>query len=208
MAFGLPAILMFVATILFILGSKFYTKVPPQGNVLAKVFKVLRTALTERKRSSSKHSHWLDYAVSQHGAGIVRDVKALFGVLIVFLPVPVFWALFDQQSSRWTYQSIHMDREVQVFGHTIVIQPDMVQVLNPLFVIALIPFFEAAVYPGLRRLGLFLKPVGDCSASSCFPSPPPSRSFVCVVTVAKNGDWTFPVRLVLYHCRFYPAASQ
>lgn len=28
---------------------------------------------------------------------MVEDVKALFKVLFMFLPLPVFWTLFDQQ---------------------------------------------------------------------------------------------------------------
>jgi len=32
--------------------------------------------------------------------GFIEDVKACLRVLFMFLPLPVFWALFDQQVSH------------------------------------------------------------------------------------------------------------
>ena len=40
-------------------------------------------------------SHDNCYCFSQ--SNLVEDVKALFKVLFMFLPLPVFWTLFDQQ---------------------------------------------------------------------------------------------------------------
>jgi len=168
LAFGLPAILMLVATSLFIFGSRYYIRVPPQGNVLVKVSKVVIAAISGKRNSHIKLPHWLDYAVNDYGRGLVQDVKALFGVLVIFLPIPAFWALFDQQSSRWTYQAIYMNREVNLFGHAMTIQPDMIQVLNPLFVLGLIPLFEGFIYPFLRRRGFSLRPVSFFLSFSSF----------------------------------------
>ena len=39
----------------------------------------------------------LDYAEKEYGRGFVSDVKALKNVCYIFLPLPIFWALFDQQ---------------------------------------------------------------------------------------------------------------
>lgn len=39
----------------------------------------------------------MDYAKNRYSNQFVEDIKALYGVIFVFLPVPVFWALFDQQ---------------------------------------------------------------------------------------------------------------
>jgi hypothetical protein len=47
-----------------------------------------------------KHESYLDYAKNAYGDAFVEDVKALQGVIYVFLPVPVFWSLFDQQVGR------------------------------------------------------------------------------------------------------------
>ncbi len=39
---------------------------------------------------------------------LVEDVKVLLKILYLFIPMPVFWALFDQQGSRWTFQAARL----------------------------------------------------------------------------------------------------
>ena len=39
----------------------------------------------------------MDYARERFGDDFVESVKALLGIIFVFLPLPVFWALFNQQ---------------------------------------------------------------------------------------------------------------
>ena len=39
----------------------------------------------------------LDYAETRYGKDFVSDVKSLKNVSYMFLPFPIFWALFDQQ---------------------------------------------------------------------------------------------------------------
>lgn len=41
--------------------------------------------------------HWLDYATDKYGAKLVADMKIVFSILYLYLPVPIFWSLFDQQ---------------------------------------------------------------------------------------------------------------
>ena len=38
----------------------------------------------------------------------MADVKALNRVLVMFLPAPVFWTLYDQQGSSWVLQAEEM----------------------------------------------------------------------------------------------------
>ena len=52
-----------------------------------------------KRRKSEKLSSILDYAGNKYGRGFVSDVKALKNVMYIFLPLPLFWALFDQQVS-------------------------------------------------------------------------------------------------------------
>ena len=54
-------------------------------------------ALKRRITSSgSEREHWLDYAKEKYDNGVVEDVKCLLKVLWMYLPLPMFWALFDQ----------------------------------------------------------------------------------------------------------------
>lgn len=42
----------------------------------------------------------------------VEDIKSLLRVLVMFLPVPMFWALYDQQGSIWLIQVCCLGFEV------------------------------------------------------------------------------------------------
>lgn len=46
-----------------------------------------------------KKDSFLDYGEKEYGKSFVDDVKALGSIVYMFLPFPIFWALFDQQVS-------------------------------------------------------------------------------------------------------------
>ena len=56
-------------------------------------------AFTEwrKRRKAEKKESMLDYAEKKYGKTFIEDVKALKSVTYMFLPLPIFWALFDQQ---------------------------------------------------------------------------------------------------------------
>lgn len=160
LAFGVPAILMILSLILFVFGSSLYKKVPPEGNVVVQVSSAVGNAIKNRIShcgSGIKKDHWIDWASDRYNPILKSDIKALFKVLFMFLPLPVFWTLFDQQGSRWTLQAIEMNGDIGWFGLTI--KPDQMQALNPVFVMILIPFAEAVVYPLLKLCGVLTKPL-------------------------------------------------
>lgn len=49
------------------------------------------------KSKTEKHDHWLDYAKGKFDKQLIKDIKQVLRVLVLYLPIPVFWALFDQQ---------------------------------------------------------------------------------------------------------------
>lgn len=81
---------------------------------------------------------------------MVNDVKSVLKILLLFVPLPLFWALFDQQGSRWTFQATRMDGNI---GFT-QIKPDQMQVINPLLILIFIPIFDCGIYPLLAKIGL------------------------------------------------------
>jgi solute carrier family 15 oligopeptide transporter 1 len=81
---------------------------------------------------------------------MISDIKTIMKILLLFVPLPFFWALFDQQGSRWTLQATRMDGNI---GFT-EIKPDQMQLLNPLLILTFIPLFDCAVYPILQKFGL------------------------------------------------------
>ncbi|XP_004917672.2 solute carrier family 15 member 2 [Xenopus tropicalis] len=150
LAFGVPAALMFVALIVFVAGSGMYKKYPPQGNILASVFRCIGFALKNRWRHRSKQypkrEHWLDWAEEKFQKRLITEVKMVTKVLFLYIPLPMFWALFDQQGSRWTLQATRMNSDFGGF----VLQPDQIQILNPLLILILIPIFDLCIYPLVR----------------------------------------------------------
>ncbi|CAB3376601.1 Hypothetical predicted protein [Cloeon dipterum] len=67
----------------------------------------------------------------------------------MFLTVPIFWALFDQKFSRWTFQATRMQCD---FGSWRV-QPEQMQIMSPLLIMTMTPLFEVAIFPILKKLG-------------------------------------------------------
>ena len=77
----------------------------------------------------------------------VADVKAVLRVCVLFLLYPFFWALYDQQGSRWTFQATRMDGSLGF----LVILPDQMQVINAVLILVFIPIFDYAIYPALGK---------------------------------------------------------
>lgn len=155
LAFGVPAILMFVATALFVFGSATYKKVPPKGNIMMEVTSCIVSGIKGKIVSHEKKEHWLDHAEAKFELKLIEDVKILLKVLLLYIPLPFFWALFDQQGSRWTFQATRMDGTIG--GWTL--KPDQMQVLNPFLILAFIPLFDTVIYPTLSRCGILRKPL-------------------------------------------------
>lgn len=130
---------------------------PPEGNVFAEVGGVVVDAVKLR-RSTGGGSHWLDSAKAKHDPAVVEDVKGLMRVLALLLPTPLFWSLFDQQSSKWVFQASAMDGRVP-WLFNITIQPDQMQALNPVLILVMIPLFDQIIYPSLEYYRYSLRAV-------------------------------------------------
>ncbi|XP_045707568.1 solute carrier family 15 member 2 isoform X2 [Phyllostomus hastatus] len=143
LAFGVPGLLMVIALVVFAMGSKMYKKTPPEGNVVTQVVKCIWFAISNRFKNHSgeipKRQHWLDWAAEKYPKQLIMDVKALTRVLLLYIPLPMFWALLEQQGSRWTLQATRMNRNL---------------VLNPLLVLIFIPLFDLVIYPLVSRCGI------------------------------------------------------
>jgi len=49
------------------------------------------------KNKGEKKEHWLDFSEERFGKKLVDDTKLALNVLYMFIPLLLFWALFDQQ---------------------------------------------------------------------------------------------------------------
>uniref|UniRef100_A0A287BMQ3 Solute carrier family 15 member 2 n=2 Tax=Sus scrofa TaxID=9823 RepID=A0A287BMQ3_PIG len=154
LAFGVPGMLMIIALVVFSMGSKIYKKPPPEGNIVTQVVRCIWFAISNRFKNRSgdipKREHWLDWASEKYSKQLIMDVKALTRILFLYIPLPMFWALLDQQGSRWTLQATRMNGNLGFF----VLQPDQMQVLNPFLVLIFIPLFDLVVYRLVAKCGI------------------------------------------------------
>ncbi|KAI3644262.1 hypothetical protein MP228_010426 [Amoeboaphelidium protococcarum] len=232
LAFGVPAVLMVVATVIFVLGNMGgrYKKIPIGENSLMLLYSVVKTALVNKYQSRNQYQrlsdvagseldinegdsngnraldnstvragimkspsivtspmmdrnaeiirlkktpvsspvgsienllhaqsqentvlvtdHWLSYASPAYSPQVIQQVKSVLSVLYMFLPLPFFWTLYDQQSSRWVAQAKKMDPIIRLSGGAEWrIKYDQMQLVNALLILAMIPLFDRIIYP-------------------------------------------------------------
>jgi POT family proton-dependent oligopeptide transporter len=153
-AFGVPGILMALATLIFWLGRRKYRKVPPSG-IQRNNFAFISLYALANIGKKKKGEHWLDVAKASFPDESVEGVKAVYRVLIVFAFIPIFWAMWDQNLSEWVLQAAKMDRTI--FGRQLL--PEQVQTVNPIFLLTMIPIFTYGIYPFFEKMGIKTTPL-------------------------------------------------
>jgi len=112
-AFGIPGLLMLVATWVFWVGRWKYAHIPPMG--LQRVKKLLSR----------------------------ENLEPIIRLTPVYLFVSFFWALYDQTASAWVLQAKNMDRHwlgIEWLPSQIqAVNPILVMILIPLFVYVIYP---------------------------------------------------------------------
>jgi POT family proton-dependent oligopeptide transporter len=155
-AFGVPGILMALATLIFFSGSKSYVKLPAKGinkdNFVSVSFYALMCKLSPKAPGTA----W-EQAEAKYGYDKVDGIKAVWRIMAVFAFIPVFWSLWDMNSAEWVLQSVHLDLNLGVFGWKIL--PSQIQTVNAVFLLAMIPLFNFFLYPLATKLGLKLTPL-------------------------------------------------
>ncbi|XP_029922090.1 solute carrier family 15 member 1b [Myripristis murdjan] len=187
LAFGVPAALMVVALLVFILGSGMYYKAAPKGNILLEVCKCIGFAISNRfknRRSNIKKAHWLDWAEDRYDKLLIAQVKMVVKVLFLYIPLPMFWALFDQQGSRWTLQATTMDGD---FG-IMTVQPDQMQTVNPILILVMVPVVDSVIYPLIAKCKINFTPLKKMTVGMFMAA----LAFVSAALVQIQIDKTLP----------------
>ena len=150
-AFGIPGVLMAIATIIFWMGRHQYVNVPPTRRDPHSFLAVIGSAFRHPERGG----RFLDRARAEHPEEAVEGVKAVFRVLSIFAFIPFFWMLFDQKASTWVVQARSMDLRIGAWNF----EPAQMQLVNPALVMLLIPFTTGVIYPLFKRMGWELTPL-------------------------------------------------
>lgn len=130
-AFGVPGVLMALATFVFWLGRHRFIHVPPTG------FKSFRTSLGG------------------------EDARNLLRLIPLFLCISLFWSVFDQTGSAWVLQAMYMDRHLVIDWLPDQIQalnPILVLCYIPIFTYVIYPRLGKVTATPLRKMtiGMFV----------------------------------------------------
>nr|WP_294790095.1 POT family MFS transporter [uncultured Mucilaginibacter sp.] len=182
-AFGIPGLLMALATIIFFSGRKQYRRVPPSGInrnnfVFISVYALLNTG--KKKKGESL----LDVAKSNFDPEKVEGVKAVYRVLAVFIFAPIFWAMWDQNLSEWVLQAAKLDRHINLGFTEFTVLPGQVQTANPVFLLSFIPLFTYFVYPFFDKIGLKTTPLRRIGTGLALTA----LSFVIIAMIQERVD--------------------
>ena len=92
------------------------------------VWLCLQNAITTKIREGHRNprENLLDYSIDKYGEQLVGDIRTLLRILVLYLPLPIFWTLFEQRGSRWTFQAKQMNGDIGFFT----IQPDQIQMVK------------------------------------------------------------------------------
>jgi POT family proton-dependent oligopeptide transporter len=121
-AFGIPAAMMFLATVVFWAGRKRFVTIPPAGRA------------------------WLQEVLSPNGLRVIGSLA------IIYVFIACFWALWEQSNGQtWTLQasSSLMDKNL---GFGITLLPAQIQVINGLLILVMVPIFSFGIYPLVGKL--------------------------------------------------------
>ncbi len=173
-AFGLPGILMAIATFVFWLGRHEFIHVPAAG-----------------------WDKWIKETLSPEGKRALLNLSPLF---LVF--VPMFWMLFDQTGSAWVLQGDKMNRDLGIVwlpSQIQAINPLLILTGIPFFIYVVYPLAGKVVkVTPLRKIGFGLALTGVAFSVSALietnitgkEDPIAQEMFVELASVAA----TFPVK--------------
>uniref|UniRef100_A0A671RW84 Solute carrier family 15 member 1a n=1 Tax=Sinocyclocheilus anshuiensis TaxID=1608454 RepID=A0A671RW84_9TELE len=137
LTFGVPAPLMVVSLVVFIAGSGMYVKTDPEGNIMWSVCKCIGFAIKNRFRHRSsrypKREHWMDWANKL----LIAQIKMVLKVLFLYIPLPMFWTLFDQKGSRWTHPATSTNRDFVIRLKSL-----LCLTVNPILILTLVPIMD------------------------------------------------------------------
>ena len=150
-AFGIPGILMAIATFVFWLGRDYYVHVPPTGKNPNGLIPIVTSMVKNRQ---SGKSFW-EGALVTHSEKHIDGVKSVWGIAKIFFLISIFWALFDQHGSTWVLQAKAMNLKFLGFD----LLPSQIPALNPIMVMALIPLTSKYLYPWIEKMGFSLSPL-------------------------------------------------
>jgi len=157
-AFGIPGILMGLATIIFFSGRKLYVRVPPKGINKDNFVFISLYALANMSKKKKGES-LLDVAKEKYNPEKVEGIKAVYRIMAVFFFALAFWAVWDQCLSEWVLQAAKMNLNINLGFTSFELIAGQVNTVNTIFLLLFIPIFNYGIYPYFDKIGLKTTPL-------------------------------------------------
>ncbi|KAJ7592905.1 peptide/h+ symporter protein [Mycena floridula] len=169
-AFLLPTVVFALVPLVLVVGKKNYVTTPPRGSILLETMRVISMSLAPcwslnpyRTWRNIKTSDFWGTAKPSHYAGstipsritwdddFVGEVERTVKACAVFLYFPFFWLCYSQ-----------IDGNLGTVAGSMTLNGtpnDLIQNLNPISLIILIPIFDGLIYPFLRKMKINFSPI-------------------------------------------------
>ncbi|QRV79468.1 peptide transporter PTR2 [Ceratobasidium sp. AG-Ba] len=185
LAYLIPTIVYLMVPIVLFLGRNLYIKYPPRGSIHLEAYQVLRRVYKgvwswnpfETARRLRDPNLWDKARPSILGGGdvereqdpaiskaekkrlglptwddtFVDEMKRTMNAVKVFVFFPLFWVPYNQMTNNIVSQAGTMS--------THGVPNDILQNIDPIAIIIIIPLMDRIVYPGLRKLGWVVRPI-------------------------------------------------
>lgn len=126
LAFGVPTIFMAISIVILLLGHPYYQKIVAHKNMFLKICGYFWVISEEVMRFLDLPEFFLQFEIRMFLKRISRypkdiqnptnhkfddslqkEAQVVKNILVLFLPVPIFWTLYEQHASRWIYQVLN-----------------------------------------------------------------------------------------------------
>ncbi|CAE6461342.1 unnamed protein product [Rhizoctonia solani] len=184
LSYLIPTIMYIVVPLVLFFGRNLYIKYPPRGSIHLEALQVLRRVykdvwswnpieMVHRMRDPTKwdkarpNQLGLSSTIEQSGElskedkkrmglptwddTFVDEMKRTVNAVKVFVFFPLYWVPYNQMTNNIVSQAGTMS--------THGVPNDLLQNIDPIAIIILIPLMDRIVYPGLRRLGWVVRPI-------------------------------------------------
>ena len=190
LAFLLPTILFCIAPVVLFFCRKSYRLSPPTGSVLSKFMRMFIYAMKGKWLSWGSFSWdvvrpsnvpvtnrpvWMTYDDAW-----VDEVRRGLMACKVFLFLPLFHLAYNQMTGNLTSQAATLERHG--------VPNDIIQNLNPIAIIIMVPIFDHIIYPTFRKLGFPFTPIKRMTVGFFFGA----ASMVAAAVMQQYIYWMSP----------------
>lgn len=182
--FFIPAVMMLMAIVVFLMGTSRYVKQKAHGSVVAETMQILCQASwrhwTQGSTSAQKSpqgqqqevAHFLDHASTSYGGNFtqiqVDSVKTVYRLLPFLIVMVPFWGIYSQMSTAFQNQACQMNLTM---SDGVNVPIAALNSFDTIAILCLVPVFDKVVYPYMKQKGMpltMLQKIGKFCFALCF----------------------------------------